>query len=82
MFSIMSPDKTVYSQGFSFGSFLQKSVDPRTGQYTCTIRVYDTPSQARNCPSLKLCLSYDPLDTNNHGFGKGWSFNLSQYRHR
>ncbi|PYH40071.1 RHS repeat domain-containing protein [Aspergillus saccharolyticus JOP 1030-1] len=70
----------LYSQGYNFASFFQNAVDPRTGQYTCTITVYDAPVLARNCPPLKLSLAFNPLNTQSAGFGKGWSLNLSSYR--
>ncbi|PYI27472.1 RHS repeat protein [Aspergillus indologenus CBS 114.80] len=69
-----------YSQAFNFDSFLEKGVDPRTGQYTCTINVYSTPSEARNCPPFKLSLSYSSLSAEDVGLGQGWSFDLSSYR--
>ncbi|KGQ10723.1 Wall-associated protein [Beauveria bassiana D1-5] len=72
---------SLYSQSFNFDSFLQKGVDPRTGQYTATVIVYETPSAARNCPALQLSLTFNPLNTQDVGFGIGWSFNLSSYQH-
>ncbi|KAL6232351.1 hypothetical protein BDW75DRAFT_243047 [Aspergillus navahoensis] len=71
---------SIYLQGFNFGSFAQKGVDPHTGQYTCAIAVYESPSETRNCPPLHLSLSYNPLSPQNVGLGQGWSFNLSGYR--
>ncbi|UKZ66131.1 uncharacterized protein TrAtP1_007311 [Trichoderma atroviride] len=79
----MPADKdTLYSQGVNFDSFIQDGVDPRTGQYTCSIDVYNTPAETRNCTPLKLSLGYNPLKPENIGLGKGWSFNLSSYHHR
>ncbi|KAM3516286.1 hypothetical protein MY11210_000045 [Beauveria gryllotalpidicola] len=72
---------SLYSQSFNFDSFLQKGVDPRTGQYTATVVVYETASAARNCPALQLSLTFNPLNTQDVGFGIGWSFNLSSYQH-
>ena len=77
-----SSQSQIYSQGCNFESFVQKGVDPRTGQYTCGITIYDSPSKARNCPPLKLSLNYNPLVPKDIGFGAGWSFNLSDYQHR
>ncbi|KAM6487708.1 hypothetical protein HDV62DRAFT_159319 [Trichoderma sp. SZMC 28011] len=73
---------SVYSQGFNFNSFLQKGVDPRTGQYTCTVNIYDTPTHARNVATFAISLSFNPLNTQDVGLGIGWAFNLSSYDHR
>ncbi|XXG98285.1 DNA replication protein psf2 [Hypoxylon texense] len=79
----MSSDQSMlYSQGFSFGSYVQDGVDPRTGQYTCTVEIYKAPAKIRNCAPLRLSLLYDPLNPRDDGFGPGWSFNLSSYQHR
>ncbi|KAI1760057.1 hypothetical protein GGR53DRAFT_526548 [Hypoxylon sp. FL1150] len=72
----------IYSQGFNFGSYVQNGVDPRTGQYTCTVEIYKAAAKARNCAPLSLSLVYDPLNSRDNGFGQGWSFNLSSYQHR
>ncbi|EEP81062.1 conserved hypothetical protein [Uncinocarpus reesii 1704] len=72
----------LYSQGFNFTSFIQGGVDPRTGQFTSSIAIYETPTLARNCPSLQLSITYSPFTTTDIGLGKGWSFNLSTYQHR
>ncbi|GAD93715.1 conserved hypothetical protein [Paecilomyces variotii No. 5] len=77
-----SSQSTVYSQGFNFGSFIQEGVDPRTGQFTCTITLFETPANTINCPPLKLCLSFNPLNNQDIGFGVGWSLNLSSFQHR
>jgi YD repeat-containing protein len=78
----MSSASSIYSQGFNFSSFMQKGVDPRTGQYTCAIDLYETPAEPRNCPPFKLTLNFNPLNTENVGLGKGWTFNLPCYNHR
>ncbi|RAL59413.1 hypothetical protein DID88_006787 [Monilinia fructigena] len=78
----MSSASGIYSQGFNFNEFLQKGVDPRTGQYTCSVDLYEAPIQARNCPPFKLSLVFNPLNTQNVGLGTGWSFNLPSYDHR
>ncbi|RDK39616.1 RHS repeat protein [Aspergillus phoenicis ATCC 13157] len=70
----------IYSQGFNFNSYVEKGVDPRTGQYNCTISLYEVPAGVRNCPPLKLSLHYNPLNGDDVGLGQGWSFgNLSSY---
>ncbi|MCJ1239215.1 hypothetical protein MMC14_007209 [Varicellaria rhodocarpa] len=77
-----SSQNSPYSQAFNFGSFIQDKVDPRTGQYTCTIEIYKAPTQTRNCPPLQLSLSYNPMNSQDIGFGQGWALNLSSYQHR
>ncbi|MCJ1346264.1 hypothetical protein MMC31_004479 [Peltigera leucophlebia] len=77
-----STQNTLYSQGLNFGSFVQGGVDPRTGQYTRSITISEAPARARNCPPLKLSLNFSPLNPQDIGLGKGWSFNLSCYQHR
>ncbi|KAJ5806343.1 RHS repeat protein [Penicillium pulvis] len=66
----------LYSQACNFASFLQKGVDPRTGQYTCSVQLYEAPAQIRNCPVFKLGLVFSPLSPGRSEFGKGWSLNL------
>ncbi|PYH93982.1 hypothetical protein BO71DRAFT_441327 [Aspergillus ellipticus CBS 707.79] len=73
----------IYSQGFNFNTYLEKGVDPRTGQYNCAVDLYEVPASVRNCPPLKLTLHYNPLSSEDVGLGRGWSFNhLSSYDHR
>ncbi|KAM0484450.1 hypothetical protein ACHAPX_001875 [Trichoderma viride] len=77
----MAGKDTLYSQGFNFGSFVQDGVDPRTGQFTSSITLYETPAEIRNCTSFRLVLKFSPSNAEDVGFGKGWSLNLSQYHH-
>ncbi|PYI08541.1 hypothetical protein BO78DRAFT_468512 [Aspergillus sclerotiicarbonarius CBS 121057] len=73
----------IYSQGFNFNTYIEKGVDPRTGQYNCAIALYEVPASVRNCPPFNLSLNYNPLNSEDVGLGKGWSFgNLSSYDHR
>ncbi|PLB53948.1 RHS repeat protein [Aspergillus steynii IBT 23096] len=70
----------IYSQAFNFNSYVEKGVDPRTGQHNCTISLYEMPNEARNSPPLKLSLHYNPLNSDDVGLGQGWSFgNISSY---
>ncbi|TGO18043.1 hypothetical protein BPAE_0398g00060 [Botrytis paeoniae] len=72
----------LYSQASNFGSFIQKGVDPRTGQYTCTIDIFSTPTRTRNCSPFKLSLTFNPMNMQDNGFGQGWSLSLPAYEHR
>ncbi|RAH76473.1 hypothetical protein BO86DRAFT_443462 [Aspergillus japonicus CBS 114.51] len=70
----------IYSQGFNFNSYVEKGVDPRTGQYNCTISLYEVPAGVRNSPPLNLSLHFNPLGGDDVGLGRGWSFGgLSSY---
>ncbi|KAK4062003.1 uncharacterized protein Triagg1_10166 [Trichoderma aggressivum f. europaeum] len=73
---------SVYSQSFNFESFLQKGVDPRTGQYTCSVNVYHKPSHVHNVGTFALSLSFNPLNAQDVGLGIGWALNLPSYDHR
>ncbi|KNG86752.1 RHS Repeat protein [Aspergillus nomiae NRRL 13137] len=70
---------SIYSQAFNFGSFLESGVDPRTGLYTFSVDLYETPSHSRDLPSFKLSLFYNPLNTVDSGLGTGWAFHLPFY---
>ncbi|KAF5962420.1 YD repeat-containing protein, partial [Fusarium bulbicola] len=72
----------LYSQAFNFGNLAEHSVDPRTGQYNCVIHLYQAPAETRNCPHFDLSLRFDSMSLGDIGFGKGWSLNLSKYKHR
>ncbi|KAG5821601.1 hypothetical protein H9Q74_000030 [Fusarium xylarioides] len=78
----MSSELSLYSQAFGFGNSVHHSVDPRTGQYSCSISLYRAPSKARNCPTFELSLYHDALSSRDSGLGEGWLFNTSTYRHR
>ncbi|KAJ5729088.1 uncharacterized protein N7483_003596 [Penicillium malachiteum] len=70
----------IYSQGFNFNSYVEKGVDPRTGQYNCILSLYEVPAGVRNSPPLNLSLHFNPLGGDDVGLGRGWSFGgLSSY---
>ncbi|MFK3726302.1 sugar-binding protein, partial [Pseudomonas monteilii] len=60
-------------------SFVQNSVDPRTGQYTLGIELPELVGNDLSGPSLPLRLTYNPLNDQDSGFGVGWTLNLTQY---
>ncbi|MEK1954917.1 RHS repeat-associated core domain-containing protein [Pseudomonas sp. YNh] len=67
------------SNAFNFSSFMQSSVDPRTGLYTLSI---DLPALNANdlCgPDLPLQLNFSPMSNENYGFGIGWRLKLSSF---
>lgn len=75
----MTSSSVVHSNAFGFMSFLNNSVDPRTGQYTLSINFPSLNANALRGPLQPLRLAFSPLNTQDSGFGTGWSLNLSQY---
>ncbi|VVP66723.1 hypothetical protein PS910_00055 [Pseudomonas fluorescens] len=75
----MSDKSVVHSNAFNFLSFMQNSVDPRTGQYALGITLPALPSNDLAGPELPLRLVYNPLNTEDTGYGRGWNFSLSQF---
>lgn len=75
----MSASTEVQSNAFNFGDFLSAGVDPRTGHFMMNINLPSFSSNDLMGPTLALALSYNLLNGQNHGFGKGWSLNLSRY---
>lgn len=72
----MSDDK-IYSNAFNFSSFITTGVDPRTGQYSATIKL--TTLRPHNIANFErdLSLSFAPLAFGNQGFGNGWRLALT-----
>lgn len=75
----MTASTSVHSNAFNFMSFIQTGVDPRTGIYTVSLTLRELLSNALRGPSVPLVLSYNPLNTLDSGYGKGWTLQLSQY---
>ncbi|WP_460141445.1 RHS repeat domain-containing protein [Pseudomonas sp. S2_E01] len=75
----MTIKTSVHSGAFAFMSFIQGGVDPRTGQFTQTLTLPDVKTNDLNGPGLPLALSYNPLNTEDSGWGLGWNLRLSQY---
>ncbi|CAI8967898.1 RHS repeat-associated core domain-containing protein [Pseudomonas sp. IT-P176] len=75
----MTTSSSVHSQAFSFMSFLQNGVDPRTGQYTVSVSLPELKSNWLCGPAAALSLSFNPINILDSGFGLGWNLNLSQF---
>ncbi|MEE4663768.1 sugar-binding protein [Pseudomonas alliivorans] len=75
----MTTSTSVHSNAFNFMSFLTGGVDPRTGQYTISITLPDVKTNGLRGPGLPLALNFNPLNTQDSGFGLGWNLQLSQY---
>ncbi|MEN5305399.1 RHS repeat-associated core domain-containing protein [Pseudomonas sp. TWI628] len=67
------------SNAFNFLSFVNNSVDPRTGLYTLAIELPELVANNLAGPSLPLRIGFNPMNIEDSGFGRGWTLNLSQY---
>jgi RHS repeat-associated protein len=70
---------SVPSNAFNFLNFILSQVDPRTGQYTCAISLPELKANNLCGPVVPLQLNFNPLNSADSGFGKGWNLQLSQY---
>ncbi|RMQ42989.1 hypothetical protein ALQ04_04518, partial [Pseudomonas cichorii] len=68
-----------HSNAFNFLSAVQAGVDPRTGQYTCSISLPELKANHLCGPSVPLTLGFSPMSPRDIGFGKGWSLHLSSF---
>lgn len=75
----MTIKTSVHSNAFNFMSFMQGGVDPRTGQYTVSLSLPDIKTNDLQGPGLPLSLGFNPLNTVDSGYGRGWNLQLSQY---
>ncbi|PMZ89969.1 MULTISPECIES: RHS repeat-associated core domain-containing protein [unclassified Pseudomonas] len=75
----MSTSTAVHSNAFNFMSFILSQVDPRTGQYTCAISLPELKANNLCGPIVPLQLIFNPFNTPDSGFGKGWDLKLSQF---
>lgn len=75
----MSTSTSIHSNAFNFLSFILSQVDPRTGQYTCAISLPELKANDLCGPVVPLQLNFNPLNSADSGFGKGWNLQLSQY---
>jgi YD repeat-containing protein len=75
----MTIKTSVHSNAFNFMSFMQGGVDPRTGQYTVSLSLPDVKTNDLQGPGLPLSLGFNPLNTIDSGYGRGWNLQLSQY---
>ncbi|MDD0976858.1 RHS repeat domain-containing protein [Pseudomonas fontis] len=75
----MANSTALHSNAFNFMSFLQNQVDPRTGQYTCSIALPELNANNLAGPVVPLQLGFSPLNNVDSGFGKGWNLQLSQF---
>ena len=75
----MTASSSIHSNAFNFLSFVDTGTDPRTGQYTCSLSLPELNANQLSGPQVPLRLGYNPLNTLDSGFGKGWNLQLTQY---
>ncbi|GAB7529476.1 RHS repeat-associated core domain-containing protein [Pseudomonas sp. 3A(2025)] len=75
----MTASTSVHSNALNFMSLLDNAVDPRTGQYTVSIKLPELATNDLRGPHVPLALGYDPLNRLDTGFGVGWNLQLSQF---
>lgn len=76
----MSASTAVHSNAFNYADYIETGVDPRTGQFTVSIRLPALKGNNLQGPDFDLALFYSPLNGEDSGFGKGWNLQLTQVR--
>ncbi|AZF30498.1 hypothetical protein C4J89_1007 [Pseudomonas sp. R4-35-07] len=69
----------VYSNAFNFQSYLAGSVDPRTGQYTCQIRLATLSPQGPLEVSRDVSLLFSMLNSESGRYGTGWHMSNTEF---
>ncbi|PQA97771.1 hypothetical protein B0A69_00055 [Chryseobacterium shigense] len=80
----------IHSNAFNFDSSMNAGVDPRTGQFSCSVDLVSLTPYNMDHDGVTVTLSYDPLspgidptaigrvaERHEEGFGHGWKLNLS-----
>lgn len=75
----MTASSSIHSNAFNFLSSVGSGVDPRTGQFTCSISLPELRANSLAGPVVPLELTFNPLNTSDPGFGVGWNLRLSSY---
>lgn len=78
----MTASTAVHSNAFNFSAYIETGVDPRTGQYTVSIKLPELKGNDLQGPDFNLALFYSPLNVYDSGFGKGWNLQLTQVRNQ
>jgi len=74
----MSTESSVHSNALNFMSFMESGVDSRTGQYTLAIKLSELGANYFCGPDIELSLNFNPLNTADTGWGRGWNLSLTQ----
>lgn len=71
-----------YSAAGNFISAIKSGVNPRTGLFNVSLPLISLRTGDLAGPGLALNLSYSPLSSEDEGFGRGFTLNLSRYDSR
>ena len=69
----------IYSNAFNFSAHLGGSVDLRTGQYGCLIRLVTLSPKGPLEVTREIALSFSMMDTRNIPYGKGWNLSNTEF---
>jgi len=75
----MSGKTALHSGAFNYSSFINNSVDPRTGQYGLAIALPVLRGDYLGGASFPLGLTYSSMGAGDFGYGEGWDINLSSF---
>ncbi|RJF54727.1 RHS repeat protein [Serratia inhibens] len=67
------------TQAGNFSTGLNSTVDPRTGLYAINLGLLSLAANNQLGPSVDLALTYNPLGSDDIGFGTGFSLGLTSY---
>ncbi|KRP44625.1 RHS repeat-associated core domain-containing protein [Pseudomonas libanensis] len=69
----------IYSNAFNFSSYINGSVDVRTGQYGCHIKLATFNPLGPLEASRDISLGFSMFDTKNNGCGIGWRLSNTEF---
>jgi RHS repeat-associated protein len=69
----------IHSNAYNFVSAVTSGVDPRTGMYTSSISLPGVAANNLCGPTVRLGLSFSPLNPIDAGFGIGWAVATTRY---
>ncbi len=75
----MSSTYDIVSNAFNFSDFLSSGPDPRTGHYGFSINLGKILGGYGKGPDFELSISYQPTESKDWGFGKGWVPNFGYF---
>ncbi|APJ04352.1 RHS repeat-associated core domain-containing protein [Silvanigrella aquatica] len=72
-------NQNIYSNAFNFSSYLNGSVDLRTGQYSAVIKLATIRSLSSMEATRDISLTFSMVNTIQTGYGLGWNLSNTEY---